>query len=110
MTVILKKTKNLIVGFFLALLAFSIASGCTKGPEVKPESDERFKKDRYLEAALLFSKKCSYCHGLDVIEASRHRGDEWKNVLDRMFEHDQGNILKETDYAILLDFLEENFR
>lgn len=107
---ILKKAKNILITAYALVLILSPASGCREKSQGRFESQNQAEKERHLKAALLFSEKCGYCHGLDVVEESRYRGEEWKDVLERMYENDRGNVLKVEDYEIILEFLKEHYR
>ncbi|MCX7831669.1 MAG: hypothetical protein N2440_02070 [Actinobacteria bacterium] len=98
----------LIISLALSLLLIGCSSSKTKENNVDASIDKKKKEE--LDQAAFFAAKCGFCHDLDRIEKSGHRGDEWENVLKKMYQYDNGANLTEEDYPLLLDYLKKTYK
>jgi cytochrome c553 len=105
--------KKLALVFLVLILTLSLVSNlaCSKSSANSSEEvklDEKKKKE--LDEVAFFAAKCGFCHDLDRIEKAKYKGDEWKNVLDRMYQYDNGANLTKEDYPVLLQYLKKTYK
>lgn len=97
---------------FLILASGVFISGCSKSTKANSNSaagiDEKKKKE--LDEVAFFAAKCGFCHDLDRIEKSKYRGDQWENVLKRMYQYDNGANLTKDDYQVILNYLKKTYK
>jgi hypothetical protein len=101
-----------IAGLIFVAFSFGVlATGCSKAEETKSSSGAAPAVDReLLEQQKLFAAKCGFCHGLDRVTNSHHRGDEWDAVVKRMVNHDNGANLTPKDVPIIIDYLKKTYK
>lgn len=103
----LKTSVRLLVLLMAATLIFV---GCTKKESNTERAGLDENKKKELDVAAFFAAKCGFCHDLDRIEKSGYSGDQWEDVLKRMYSYDNGANLTKEDYPILLDYLKKTYR
>lgn len=98
-----------LIGMVLAVSVF--ISGCSSSSsDKKTEASLDEQKKKELDQAAFFASKCGFCHDLDRIEKSNYKGDQWENVLKKMYEYDNGANLTKDDYPVLLDYLKKTYK
>jgi hypothetical protein len=104
------KTNRLIK--FVAILSIFVLvlTGCGKKETTKKEQKISEQEKKELDMAAFFAAKCGFCHDLDRIEKSHYRGDQWENVLKRMYSYDNGANLTKDDYPVLLEYLKKTYK
>lgn len=105
--------KYLASFLIVLLLTLSVipGMGCSKSSANKSAEvnlDEKKKKE--LDEVAFFAAKCGFCHDLDRIDKAKYRGDQWKNVLDKMYQYDNGANLTKEDYPVLLQYLKKTYK
>jgi hypothetical protein len=58
------------------------------------------------DSKALFEKKCSACHGLDEIYATKRTASEWNAVITEMREY--GADMTDEEHKLILDYLSKN--
>jgi len=58
------------------------------------------------EAAIL-EKKCTSCHGVDIIQEHKRTVSEWQEIVARMAGHAEGELSK-IDQLIVLKYLKQH--
>jgi len=101
-----------IAGFIFVMFSFgALVAGCSKAEEKKSSSPAAPVVDKeLLEQQKLFTAKCGFCHGLDRVTNSHHRGDEWDAVVQRMVNHDNGANLTLKDVPMIIDYLKKTYK
>lgn len=95
----------------ISSLTLSFA-GCSKASNKAKSSNVNIdaQKKKELDETAFFAAKCGFCHDLDRIEKSKYRGDQWENVLKRMYQYDNGANLTKDDYPVLLEYLKKTYK
>jgi len=60
-----------------------------------------------LDGATLLQERCSVCHPLSRVEASRHTAADWKLIVDMMIS--RGAQLTPEDKTVVVSYLATNF-
>lgn len=110
------RTRLLVVAalFAVAVLGSSLAvAGCSTTGATKGEAGGQgsTKVDpETLEQQKLFAAKCGFCHDLERVAKSGHKGKEWEQVVARMVNHDNGSCLTAKDVPVLVEYLKKTYR
>ncbi len=95
--------KNRWMPIVLTLLAVIIfVTACSSGASnTTPTATSN------LDGATLVQERCSVCHPLSRVEASRHTAADWKLIVDTMIS--RGAQLTPEEESVVVNYLATNF-
>ena len=59
------------------------------------------------EETAILEKKCTSCHGVDIIRERKRTVSEWQEIVSRMAGHAEGELSK-IDQLIVLKYLKQH--